>query len=190
MRKDAIPVENTDVPVQPQGLPTIDRVQFEDIALGGNPTGRTLFALGKTNIAKPPSTLAYRIGGVALPALDGGPPIETSRIKWEAISALTADQALSRAGKGNSEESKTSKGVAFLEQVLADGPLDMQEVRRTARKQKQSWRTIECAKSKLGVKSRRTGGVGADGKWEWSLSDAQDDPDFAVLYGRQPGPAH
>ena len=74
--------------------------------------------------------------------------------------------------------------MAFLEQVLADGPLSTNEVKRKARKQKQAWRTIELAKSTLNIKARRTGGIGRARKWEWSLADNSDDPVFALLYAR------
>ena len=58
----------------------------------------------------------------------------------------------------------------------------MQEVRRKARKQKRSWLTIEHDKAELSVKSKRTGGIGAGGKWEWALPDDGNDSDFSFLY--------
>jgi hypothetical protein len=61
------------------------------------------------------------------------------------------------------------KAPAFLEQALADGPLDANEARRRARKQKQTWRTVELAKTALGIQAQRTGGVGNAGKWQWAL---------------------
>lgn len=95
-----------------------------------------------------------------------------------ALGAFLADADYSGAA-----DSKIGKAMAFLEQVLADGPLDMQEVRRKARKQKQSWRTVERAKTDLGIRSKRAGGVGASGKWEWSLPEDKGDPDDALLFG-------
>lgn len=64
---------------------------------------------------------------------------------------------------------KTSKAMAFLEQVLADGPLDANDARRKARKRKQAWCTVELAKTALGIQAKRTGGLGEAGKWKWAL---------------------
>jgi len=50
------------------------------------PTGRTLLAPGRISNDEAPSTLAYRVEKVFLPAEDGGPAIKSSRIKWETSS--------------------------------------------------------------------------------------------------------
>jgi hypothetical protein len=149
----------------------------------GKPTGRVLFAAGRVTNAKPAPTLAYKIERAFVPSEDGGPPIETSRIKWDAVVDISADQALAQSGKGNSEESQQRKAQMFLLQVLADGPVEVNDIKRRAYKQKQAWRTIERAKTELGVISTREG-FGKGSKCTWELppdAPAKADPNAATV---------
>jgi hypothetical protein len=52
---------------------------------------------------------------------------------------------------------------------LADGPVDVQTVKRLASAAGIGWRTIETAKARLEIVSHRVGGAGADGRWTWEL---------------------
>ena len=60
--------------------------------------------------------------------------------------------------------SKTDEAEDFLADVLSDGPLDVKQIERRAKAEKLSMRTVERAKSKLGINSTKSGKT-----WLWKL---------------------
>jgi hypothetical protein len=86
-------------------------------------------------------------------------------VEWSSYVDATADDALAehtgRAGKLEAAED-------FLMRVLADGPVLEKEIRKKAG-EKHRWRTLERAKKKLGIVSKRP-----DGEWQWQLPETED----------------
>lgn len=74
------------------------------------------------------------------------------------------------------QEDRRAEAEEFLLEELADGPRKASDIKAAASRTGHHWRTVERAKKKLGVKAKRTGGKGKEGKqgggsgyWEWSL---------------------
>ena len=143
-------------------------------------TGRVLFTNPKNNANARMPTLAYRIAQVVLcPDLTGAKEIVASHIIWDAGEVdVTADEALAaaagRRGPRGREPTARNDAVAFLRQVLAEGPMAVNEVHRLAVKAGLLGSTTSIGDSKpfrearqvLGVASTKTGML--DG-WSWSL---------------------
>jgi hypothetical protein len=56
--------------------------------------------------------------------------------------------------------------VEFLEEVLAEGPMDQSEVVRLGKEAGFTEKNLRSARENLGVKPRKEG-FGANGKWVW-----------------------
>jgi hypothetical protein len=67
----------------------------------------------------------------------------------------------------SSHNSALADAKAFLLDLLLDGPLPAKQVQSAARDAAHSWRTIERAKDRLGVISRKDGETG---KWVWAAN--------------------
>jgi putative DNA primase/helicase len=132
----------------------------------GTETGRTLLLPGKTNIGAKAESLAYKIVGATVKDAKIG-DIKTSRLEWTGVVATTADDAFAE-HKGHANP--VDKAETFLQLVLLDGPMLVDDIRRRA-KEKHSWGTLERAKKKLGIVSERRGGTGPNGHWCWYLPD-------------------
>src|SRR5262245_2667242 len=104
------------------------------------------------------------------PAL--GYEIEDGKFYWTGQSDLTAEAILSFSVgyEGKEEKNARTEGEEFLEEVLASGPIPAKDVYLEASKAKISRKTLERAKSRLGVKSRKFGGkFGGDPTWYWEM---------------------
>jgi phage/plasmid primase-like uncharacterized protein len=86
------------------------------------------------------------------------------KIEWEPEWAtITADELLA---PGKRKSSKVEQAQQFLQERLADGPVPSTELVEQAETSGVSKRTLDEAKKKLGVKSRR---LKNSDKWSWSL---------------------
>jgi hypothetical protein len=74
-------------------------------------------------------------------------------------------EALLRANHATAKPEAT----AWLAQLLSRGPVAVEWVRSAGEEAGHSWGTVERAKSELGVRSERVGGLGDQGRWQWSL---------------------
>lgn len=118
---------------------------------------RRLFLPTKNNLAPDTGGLAYRVI-----APSGVPCLE-----WENTSvSISADEALSREGGG---ESPGEEATDWLRNFLMDGPATAEEVKKASQNEGYSWRTVERAKRKAGVKSERQG-FGKGAKYKWSIA--------------------
>ena len=79
------------------------------------PTGRSLFTNPKNNVSRKMPTLAYRV----VPAQAGDIPI--TKIVWEEIVDITADQAVAAATMSKNKDQ--SGPVTFLQTILTNGPV-------------------------------------------------------------------
>jgi putative DNA primase/helicase len=93
--------------------------------------------------------------------------IEASRVTWGAAIQGKA-QALLDDAESARDETRSAKGSAksWLRDQLSDGPRSSKEIESAAEVAGMAWRTVERAKSELGVVSKKTSQRGC---WEWSL---------------------
>ncbi len=112
----------------------------------------------KCNLARRPPGLAYRI--------DGTPP----RLVWDAAPInVDADTLLARLAESKAGAEDNLDPVGWLRELLAYGPVRAPEVDRQRRECAISEARFKGAKSTLGVRLDRQGGIGADGRWFYSL---------------------
>jgi hypothetical protein len=118
---------------------------------------RRLFISLKLNIAAPPPALAFR-------PHQGG-------LIWEQDPVRDMDvEAILRGNAESDEPGKLDEAKEFLQELLADGPLSVQDIFRGAQAHGISQRTLRRAKDALGVAAVRRGKPGEPGgRWLWSL---------------------
>lgn len=115
---------------------------------------RRVLAHVKSSLAEPGPSLGFELR-------DGG-------LHWLGHSTVTADQLLSPRQSGD-ERSTEDEAAEWLTDLLAGGPVPARDVKRAAGDAGLSWRTVERAKARLGVRALRqsSGNTGA-GTWIWS----------------------
>jgi hypothetical protein len=119
--------------------------------------GRRILAMSKSNLAKTPDALAYRIVederyGVA-------------RVVWDGSSTRTAND-LVRPRVDEDEAPALAEAMRVLKEILADGPMAAGNVKRQAATAGVAERTLHRARQALGVTTRRQGfGQGAFYVW-------------------------
>ena len=113
----------------------------------------------KSNLSAPPASLAYRIEAEA----------DVVRVRWLGTSTRTARDMLV-AESDQEDRGAASEAKAFLTDLLRDGPRPARDVRREVEAAGLSWRTIERAKSALGVVACK---AGFGGGWSWRLNSAK-----------------
>jgi len=133
---------------------------------GDRGTSRVL-AVAKGNVrAAGKGSVLMRI--VELPVEIAGEVVGMAALEKLGESNVSAEDLL-----GTGEE-RTVKGeaMAWLRDVLADGPLAATEVRQRAKDDDIASRTLDRAKKSLGVKSTK---ASIEGRWEWGLPVAPGD---------------
>jgi hypothetical protein len=119
---------------------------------------RVILAVSKNNLSAIPASLAYSIESG-----EGG-----SRIRWVGESRHSADDLIV-AGRDDDEKSATHEAGDLLRQWLADGPQPKIDIAVQAKKAGISSRTLERAKTALGVVHVREG-FGPGSRIIWRLS--------------------
>ena len=134
---------------------------------------RRLFLPSKNNIGPDRVGLAFRIG-----QRDIGDGVIAPSIYWDpAPVTRTADEILSVISGDGSRHTAKNDGVAFLENVLAHGPLAAADIEREAiaagllveGQPISQCKPLRSARDALGIKPYREGGTGATGRWLWAL---------------------
>jgi len=141
-------------------------------------TGRNLFTTAKCNVARKGTTLAYKIEEEANAGHDAetGEVITAPYVVWDPTPVnLTADQALA-SGKGDKQQPPDVR--AFLELILANGPVPVTKIEEHAARRGISLDQLKRIKTKLGVRSDQVGGFGGAGHWVWSFPG--DDPNSDI----------
>ena len=130
-----------------------------------DPTGqRRLFLVMKNNISADKTGMAFRLRGK--PDEEGAAVVE-----WEPDQVLIrADDALAADQADYGGKSSLNEAMNWLQEMLSDGSVGAKELKKRARDDGISARTLDRAKSSLGVLAFREG-FGADGQWTWSLPD-------------------
>jgi hypothetical protein len=121
--------------------------------------GRRILAMTKSNLAKMPDALAYR--------LVNDERYGVARIQWDGASRHTAAE-LVRHRVDEDEAPALAEAVRVLKEILSDGPLAAGNVKRTAATAGVSERTLHRARQALGVTTRRQG-FGQGAYYVWSM---------------------
>jgi len=121
-------------------------------------SGQTaVLATSKINVGLKPPSIAYQLESV--------PGTDVARVRWIGESRHQADHLLEPAAT-DEERGQRSEAEDFLISSLTDGSMEVRDLQRQAKDAAIAWRTIERAKSKLGIESRREG-FGRNGKFLW-----------------------
>ncbi len=125
---------------------------------------RRVVACLKSNLSAEPASLAYRLVPDEVH--------DCARVQWDGASHLRAVELLNPP-----RESKLAAADGFLENLLADGPVLVGEIKSEAQAEGISWRTVERAKDDLSVAAFRKGEPGrrGGGSWWWKLPDLSPD---------------
>ncbi len=107
----------------------------------------------KSNLGPKPTALAFEI-------TDDG-------FRWCGESTLTEADLLAP-DQGARGPSALDRAKTFLQELLAEGPVEAEAVQAAAREAGIAEKTLQRAKDALGVISDRTG-FGPDGRWTWVL---------------------
>lgn len=119
---------------------------------------RRILALTKTNLSKGSTpSLAYEV-------IDAD---DVAKIKWLGVDQHTADSLLS-APVDEEEKGALNDACDWLRNQLSGGEEMSKNLQTKANSDGVSWRTVERAKSKLGVVAGRSG---ISGKWFWRLPE-------------------
>lgn len=121
-----------------------------------DPSGeRRLVVPLKSNLTAPPASLAFCVGA-------NGTEWETGPVSADAETALAFDDE-NRAERRAADE--------LLSELLAEGAeIPVRELKDAATAQGVGWRSVERAKSRLGVQAKRVGAAGGRGAgyWVWA----------------------
>jgi AAA domain len=127
---------------------------------------RRVLAMTKSNLAKMPDALAYR--------LINDEEYGVARVVWDGSSRHTAND-LVRARVDEDEAPALADAMRVLKEILADGPLAAGNVKRQAATAGVAERTLHRARQALGVTTRRQG-FGQGGYYLWSMPADPPDP--------------
>jgi putative DNA primase/helicase len=150
-----------------------------DSADGTDTPARRFIARAKSNIGPDGGGFDYRL---EQSELADHPGLTASHVTWGTAIEGSARDLLGAAEVNEAEGSNANEGqdaVAFLESLLADGPLPVRQIRKDATGAGYAWRTIERAKKKAGVEAQK---VSMAGGWAWALKgeDRQSFPKYAT----------
>jgi hypothetical protein len=103
------------------------------------------------------------------------PGEEHPRVEWLGASEVTA-RALVAAPADPEERAEQDEAVAFLRELLADGPVPAKDGQAKARNCHIAIRTLDRARRRAGVIAEReeVPGKGRVGPWRWRLPDVAD----------------
>lgn len=95
--------------------------------------------------------------------------IREGRFLWAGTSDLTAEQLMAQPAT-DEERSLREEAADWLHEQLQSGPMLTKDLKTAAARDGFSWRTIERAKTDLGIKGRRSGTHPSD-PFEWILPE-------------------
>jgi hypothetical protein len=125
---------------------------------------RRLFVPVKNNIGQDREGLAYRIEEV--PKIQDGARVahhSQPALRWEEEPLkMSADEALAP----SEERSERDEAADWIKEQLAQGPRNVQELKREAQEAGLGWATVQKARAKVGAKSFKRG---FSGGWAWAL---------------------
>ena len=136
-----------------------------------DPERRLLLPL-KNNLAPDTGGLAYRI--------EDADSDDRPVVVWDddPVSVSADDVLVNPRGDGRSSAIEEAKD--WLREQLADGPVPAADVKAAADRDGIKSRTLDRAKSALGVMASREG-FGTEGRWVWTLPHSAPSPDHSGL---------
>lgn len=123
----------------------------------------------KINVTRPPKALTYTIEG--LPDKDGEQ--DRSRFHWGEFIDINSDELLTIAPSTMKATDKQEEADSFLKEMLDDGPMAYDSLRRAAEARGISNRQLYSAADRLGIK-KKTKGKGKTKKSRWALPGEAD----------------
>jgi hypothetical protein len=129
------------------------------VALDPDDEDRRILAMTKSNLAKMPEALAYR--------LINDEEYGVARVVWDGASTRTAND-LVRPRVDEDEAPALAEAVRVLKEILSDGPLSAVNIKRMAATAGVAERTLQRARQALGVTTRRQG-FGQGAYYVWSM---------------------
>lgn len=111
--------------------------------------------------------------------------LEQGAFGWTGESKLGAGDLLASEA-GPEDRSALVAAEEFLLETLGDGPIETQELKREAKREGHAWRTVERARRRLEIQSRKTGGRGSPWVWELIAEDREDTDSKAANTAKKP----
>jgi hypothetical protein len=131
----------------------------------GEEGNRRVLAHIKCNVAAHAPSLTYQLTPILLPAADGMPEVETSRLELVGESTHNGESLLA----GNDERDALGEAEEFLLDLLADRERHpASDIYKAAGKQHISVDRLKRARKKIGARTEK---AGYDGGWEWYLPE-------------------
>jgi hypothetical protein len=165
---------STDPLLRHEGSAAFTQIVRGGLMLGHDPDdpdgedgNQRVLAVSSSNLAAVAPALVYRIETAQVAGAEGE-EISTARVLCVGESATGAHDLL-RGQPDEEEQTGTDEAEAFLTEELGSGPRPANEVTKQARQLGISEKQLRLARGRLGVQSKRVGGVGSEGHWEWSL---------------------
>ncbi len=135
-----------------------------------------VFVQVKNNLAIDQDGLKFEIQGTEINTPNG--PVATSALLWHSERiTMDADEALDGLGSATTQKSVLDEVMAFLEELLADGPKFAKDIFAAADEENHSRKSLYRAKETLGIVASKE--RGKHGVWQWALpnKDGQDGQD-------------
>lgn len=134
------------------------------VAFDPEDESRSLLLPLKLNVGPKPPGLAFRREPVRHP--EG---FEVARVTWEPEPVTVDAETALGPPEAPEDRGATEDAADFLRALLADGPVPAKRVQAEARGAGISASTLNRAKHRVGVESRRRGGMAGEGEWVWRL---------------------
>jgi len=138
--------------------------------------GGRLFARAKSNIGPDGGGFRYEVEDAPV---RGYPGLSAYRVRWgEAVNGAARELLGEADDDAGASGGALGEAVAFLRELLSDGPKPHKSIKADAAAAGISWRTIERAKKKVHALAKRDGANG----WVWRLpgTDAGDFDDLSM----------
>jgi hypothetical protein len=144
----------------------------------GNESGRTFMLPVKNNLSdKRNNGISYRLA-----SFDFGGGVTAPYVVWGEAVSITADQALAIALEplstgGGDGRTATDDAVAFLAEVLKDGPVPVTKIEESARaagllgasQRAGQYKPFRRAREELNVETYQPGGENGSPGWVWFI---------------------
>ncbi|QJD31389.1 AAA family ATPase [Methylococcus geothermalis] len=143
------------------------RIVFAAFKRSEEDGGGRCLARVKSNLGPDEGGFIYEL---VLDALADHPGVTATRVDWGTAVAGSARALLARAEASCDPEAMSAldEACAFLQELLAAGPVSATEVQRQALEAGMAWRTVRRAQNRLGITPRRVG-FGKDSTSFWGL---------------------
>lgn len=143
-------------------------------ASSGDVDSQRVFLRAKSNIGLDKGGFAYELVQSEIKEYPG---VIASSVQWKEPVDGSARDLLREADEVPDEIDRESLPDAkrFLHDLLSDGPMSVNDIKRNADGAGYSWATIRRAQQKLGVKAQKEGGhFGGYQRWLWALPAPDD----------------